>query len=120
MPMCAEVLAIGPFSRELVAHYDYAEQRYANTREGAPIVRTLFGLVEGTHASTAFAEALGLDDAWDFNQHKIDLTRIDFAAVAQLLSTLSTWTDSNDYQRDLAALRAFADAKYDLYYLPNG
>ncbi len=117
MVLYVEVLAIGPFNRDLTAHYEYPQDYYSRTRNGAPIVTTLFGIIEGTNIGAEFAATLGVTDPWDFNQHKIDPGRIDFAALSTLLSPLE---DADDYLRQLEALRAFASAGYDLYLLPNG
>jgi hypothetical protein len=119
MGMFAEVLAIGGFSPELAPWMEYPESYYAHTHTGTMVVRTLFGIVEGSSASREFARLLGIDDPWDFNQHKIDPDRIDFAALRTHLSTLSEW-ESGDYPAHLEALVAFACARFDLYFVPNG
>lgn len=118
MVMCAEILAIGPFTPALVAHYEYPAERYSKTHEGVPIVSRLFGIMEGTSAGIEFARALGIADPLDFNQHKIQLEKIDFESLEQVLSTLSGWHD-DDYAKHLAALKQFAAHKYDLYFIPN-
>ncbi len=117
MVLCVGVLAIGPFKRDLVSHYEYPESRYSTTQDGAPVVRELFGIVEGTRAGTEFAQHLGISDPWDFNQHRICPERIDFAALELLLAPFE---HAEDYLRDLEALQAFASAGYDLYFLPHG
>jgi hypothetical protein len=117
MVLCAGVLAIGPFRRALVSHYEYPEGHYSNTKDGAPVVREMFGIIEGTGAGTDFARMLGISDPWDFNQHKITAHDIDFPA---LRSFLSQFEYREDYLRDLDALQAFATEGYDLYFLPHG
>jgi hypothetical protein len=112
-----EMLAIGPFKRELTPHFEYSADRYAKTRESAPVVQKLFGIVEGTQVGTEFAQLLGISDPWDFNQHKVDPHSIDFAGLKSLLASREY---ADEYLSDLDALQAFASAGYDLYFLPNG
>jgi hypothetical protein len=118
MVMYAEILAIGPFRRDLIPHYEYPPDHYRTMSEGLPIVRTLFGVIEGTAAGTEFAKALGISDPFDFSQHKIGSASIDFEGLERSLASLSSWPEG-DYAKDLAALRSFAAAGYDLYFLPN-
>jgi hypothetical protein len=112
MGMYAEIVAIGSFRRDLVPFYEYPEDFYAKTLPDAFIVTHLFGIGEGSSTSRQFARFLGIDDAWDFNQHKIDPARIDMAGLSAFLGS--------EYSKDCEALRAFANAGYDLYFLPNG
>jgi hypothetical protein len=116
--MYAEILAIGPFRHDFVRFYEYPEIYYSKTLPGTCIVTHLFGISEGTSLSCEFARFLGIDDAWDFNQHKIELTKIDTEGFRVFLQTLSAWEE--DHSRDLEALVAFVNAGYDLYFLPNG
>lgn len=74
-------------------------------------------LLRGTRAGTVFATALGIDDPWDFNKHKVISSKIDFAALRELLAPLE---DGEQHLRDIEALKAFANAGYDLYFIPNG
>ena len=119
MGMFAEVLAIGGFRPELAPWMEYPEGYYANTDTGTMVVRRLFGIVEGSSSSREFARLLGIDDPWDFNQHKIEPERIDFAALKHHLESLSEW-ESGHYPADLEALKALSRAGFDLYFLPNG
>ncbi len=113
MVLYVEVLAIGPFKRKLVSHYEYASDRYESTRESAPIVTRLFGIEEGNRVGGDVAAALGVSDIWDFNQHRIDTAKIDFVALRSAVAGLP-------YGKDVEALQAFSSEGYDLYFLPNG
>lgn len=42
MGMTSDILAIGPFSAAVVDHMEYPAKFYADARQGAPIIRTLF------------------------------------------------------------------------------
>jgi len=112
-----EVVAVGPFRRHLIEHYAYPAERYTETREGVATVTTLFGIAEGTSSGAKVAEALGISNVWDFNEHKINPAQIEFSLLEQTLKSLEGWPD---YNSDLSALRAFAAEGYDLYLLPNG
>jgi hypothetical protein len=119
LSLFVEVLAVGRFDPALIDHYEYPAKLYAGARGDAPMVRILFGIMEGSRAGRKFAEHLGIDNVWDFNQHRIDPARIDYGSAEEFLKGLSSWSES-DYARDMASLRAFAAAGYDLYLLPNG
>ena len=119
MSMCAQILAIGRFHPELVPWLEYSANLYADTKIGAPVVKTIFGIVEGSTASRRFALLVGIDDPWDFNQHKIDPLRIDFEGLRTHLKSLLGWAEG-DYQRDLEALEKFSRDGFDLYFVPNG
>lgn len=85
MGMCASVLAIGPFSTSVARYMEYDAPFYRNTREGATVVRELFGIHEGTTASTAFAALLGISNPWDFNT---------IASTQTALTTTVSWRSS--------------------------
>lgn len=40
------------------------------------------------------ARGLGITDAWDFSQHKIDGNKIDFASLRALFDTFDVWSGS--------------------------
>ena len=65
MGMYAEVIAIGPFSWDLLDKLEYGKSHY----EGAIVNQTLFGIGEGTTTGHEFAACLGITNGWDFNQH---------------------------------------------------
>lgn len=120
MPLYVEVVVIGPFKPELLQHYEYPAEYYDRCALTAPMVRTLFGIVEGSGAGRDFASALGIDDVWDFNKHKIDQASIDFSTLQAVLEGLAGWTEDDGYRRDLESFKAFVAAGYDLYFIPNG
>lgn len=117
MGMCAGILAIGPFSEAVRTHLDYPAGQFANTRPGVPVLVHLFGIVHGSTASRAFAAALGISDAWDFNQHVIDRDHIDFEQLRRVFATLE---DGDDYLPDLDRLRVLRDHGFVFYFEPNG
>ncbi len=114
MGMCAEIIAIGPFSTEIVAFLDYRPEQYVRTAKGSIISRRLFGIAEGSSLSREFADILGINDAWDFNQHKIENDRIDFARLKEFGGMYDHYTD------DIAALEVFVNAGFELHFRPEG
>jgi len=71
MGMYAEIIAIGSYLPDLKKHLEYPDEFYEKTIQGAPVVKVLFGIAEGSSLSKEFASYLGVTDPWDFNQHKL-------------------------------------------------
>ncbi len=114
MGMCAEIIAIGPFTRAIAELLDYRSELYATTAEGAIISRRLFGIVEGSTVSRMFATHLGINDTWDFNQHKVDNTKIDFVGLRGFVQQYDSYAD------EVAILEALANAGFELHFRPEG
>jgi len=117
MGMAADILAIGPFSKAIAGRLEYPEERYAKTCDGAPVILTLFGITHGTTASTTFAALLGIDDPWDFNQHKLVPSKADVGALRDFFLTLQ---DGNEFLPDLEAFVVLRERGFDFYFRPNG
>ena len=114
MGMCAEIIAIGPYSKSVETQLGYPADRYQATREGAVVSRRLFGISEGSSLSTEFAGLLGITDPWDFNQHKIDNARIDFAGLRAFVEVYE------DYDVDVETLVALHHAGFEFHFRPEG
>ena len=114
MGMCAEVICIGPYSKRVSEYLEYDPKHYANTKEGAIISRVLFGILEGSTVSREFASLLGIDDAWDFNQHKIDKSGIDVEGLRKFGAIYT------DYDEDVEALLILMENGFELHFCPNG
>lgn len=111
MGMSAEIVAIGPFSEELVPILQHAAHRYEGTRAGTPVVTLIVSGV-GSTSSRELAAACGIGP-WDFGQHALDPAKIDidkFGAAAQSLGAYKAVT----------ALRELVAAGFELFFLPNG
>ena len=117
MGMSAEILAIGPFSADIAGALEYPADLYARTRPGVTVFAYLFSVMPGSSTSHAFAEHFGLDDAWDFNQHKIDPVRVDLDALRAFLGTLE---DSAHYLSNVERFVRLRDKKFDFFFRPNG
>ena len=117
MGMSAEILAIGPFSADIADALEYPADLYARTRPGVTVFAYLFSVMPGSSTSHTFAGHLGVDDAWDFNQHKIDPARVDLDALRAFLATLH---DSADYLPDVERFVRLRDKRFDFFFRPNG
>jgi hypothetical protein len=125
MGMCADIVAIGPFSQDIIEYLEYPPNSYLSTRPGTPVIIELFGILEGSSQSRAFAKTLGITDPWDFNQHKIDPSKINLPELCELLAHIdieelyrSEITDS--YLSDIRALEKLKSRGFDFYFRPNG
>ncbi len=114
MGMFAEVICIGPYSKEIAEHLGYSKEQYIGTNEGAVVNQTLFGIAEGNELSRQFATILGITDPWDFNQHKISPTDINFIALKTFGQQYP------DYEKDVFALQALSESGFELHFSPNG
>ena len=117
MSLYAEIIAIGPFDPIIASALGYPSDLFRNTRTGTPVVAVLFGIAEGTYAGTQFAKCLGITDPWDFNQHKIDSTRVE---MDELRALFAGFSDGDDYLKDLERFEVLRQAGFDLYFVPNG
>lgn len=114
MGMCAQIIAIGPFSQAIAEFLDYRSDLYATTRDGAIVSRRLFGISEGSTVSGEFAAHLGISDAWDFNQHRIDNAKIDFVGLVQFGEAYV------DYAEEISILQELVRSGFELHFRPEG
>lgn len=117
MVMCADILAIGPYNPEITQYLNYPPDYYRSTQPGTLVVAELFGIVEGSGASSKFASCLGIPDPWDFNQHNIDPGKIDVKRLYVLFHELS---EGEEYLKQLNALVALRDHGFKFIFRPNG
>lgn len=114
MGMYAEILAIGPFSQDIIKYLEYPADFYKNTKKGVPIVIHLFGIAEGSSISREFASYLGVSDPWDFNEHKLDYGNFNIEGLREFVEIY------DEYSNDLDALIEFSKHGFEFYFLPNG
>jgi hypothetical protein len=114
MGMCAEVIAIGPFSAAVADYLDYRSELYAKTARGAIISRRLFGILEGSSVSRELATYLGISDPWDFNQHKVDNAKIDFAGLKEFGAAYDSYAD------EIEILESLARFGFEFHFRPEG
>lgn len=114
MGMYAEIIAIGPFSTDIIEHLRYTEIYFKDTKEGAIINLTLFGIVEGTSVGQEFASCLGISNGWDFNQHKICIEKINIEALREFVSRYT------EYSEDAETLIVLMEKGFEFHFAPNG
>jgi len=114
MGMCAQLVAIGPFSQEIACWLSYRAELYANTRHGTVVTHYLFGIGEGSTLSRQFAGLVGISDPWDFNQHQIDTSAVDWVGLKAFAA------DYPHYDEDVEALAALSKAGFTFHFRPEG
>ncbi|MEG3998075.1 hypothetical protein, partial [Microcoleus sp. SVA1B1] len=114
MGMSAELIAIGPYSEEISEFLDYRAKYYSKIQPGAIVTRRLFGIVEGSTLSREFAALIGISDPWDFNQHKVLLSRLDNEGLRRFSEIYS------DYAQDYKAFEALRYAGFEFHFRPEG
>jgi len=115
MGMTASLIGVGAFKKELVEHMEYPAQLYNETKEGVTLTRELFGIYEGSTTSREFASLLGINDAWDFNQHKLDAKKIDFEGLQDF-----SCNRYSDYSEDYEAFVILIGHGFEFHFCPNG
>lgn len=95
-----EVIALGPFRREIGDCLMYGAERYAGTRPGTPVVASMLD-VDGEELVARVAAGLGISDPWDFNQHAFTIDQVDGQALRALFTPLE---DAADYLADVSRM----------------
>lgn len=108
MGMAAEVIAIGPFSKDIVNNLEYPKELYANVKDGTKIAQNVFSIDSGSTESQKLAKAFKIDP-WNFNQHLLNSHQADLNLLKELFS--------EEEVEDFVALR---NAGFDFFFLPNG
>jgi hypothetical protein len=114
MGMCAEVIAIGPYSKAVEGMLDYAPSNYANTKNGVLISCRLFGILEGSTLSRQFAALLAISDPWDFNQHRLEVAKVDMLGLKDFGRSYPA------YQPDIEAFEVLLNNGFEFHFRPEG
>lgn len=114
MSMCAEIIAVGPYSRQFVDYLEYPLRVYDQLNEGAIITERLFGILEGSSMSRKLAGLLGIHDPWDFNQHKIKNENIDLVGLREFAELY------DNYMPDFNKLVILKDFGFEFHFRPEG
>lgn len=110
--MDAELLAIGPFSREVVDALCYPPDFYEDTPVGSTVI-TRVACCNTTDSSKGLAQALGMHP-WHFHQHcdiKLDMVKVDLELLAE---SVEGGTDT------VATFLKLGVYGFRFYYMPNG
>ncbi|MBZ0185764.1 MAG: hypothetical protein K8F91_05875 [Candidatus Obscuribacterales bacterium] len=112
--LSAYIYAIGNFQKDLVDYLEYPANDYKNLPEGTPIIHLQFEIYRDTNKCNSIAQAFGIDDPLDFNQHKIKVEQIDYEKLGQ---SLADHGYENDEIRDeLNHLRCFVQAGFEFMF----
>lgn len=114
MGMFAEIVAIGPFSKEVVKSLEYQAFCYEQTERGAVLTEVLFGIAEGDTVSREFAALLGIANTWDFNQHKIKNSNINVEGLRKFVLIYK------EYEEDLNKFLHLMNHGFEFHFRPNG
>ncbi|MDR2920150.1 MAG: hypothetical protein LBV72_12395 [Tannerella sp.] len=114
MGMCAELIAVGPYTKNIIDVLEYPKEMYINLNNGSIITVRLFGISEGSSLSREFAELLGISDAWDFNQHKIINEKINIEKLRKFVEVYK------EYAEDLNKLIKLKDSGFEFHFRPEG
>jgi hypothetical protein len=112
--LSAELLAVGPFRRELIPFLEYPETAYVATREGTPMLVRFVDVYRNSPEVYALAACFGADP-WDFNTHVLDPWKADLDALRALLLD----EDDRYYVGRLVALRE-AGFQFHFHLHPQG
>lgn len=107
MGLDAQLVAIGPFSEDILSALEYPQQYYAGVGVGDTVITNVF-VAPTSVTSRQLAEAFGIG--------AMDLGRHDFTAIAANCSLLTeVFGEANVSQYVLLVKHGFR-----FYYLPNG
>ncbi len=109
MATSAEIVAVGPFRKDLVDHFEYPSDHYVNCRDGQ-LVLTAIATVDGRSLSEDLADAIGVD-ADDPSTWRIDPKNIKDWDLTETLSRSSCGDEV-----DGSHLRRFAAAGFTLFF----
>lgn len=109
MGMDAELLAIGPFSKQIVGNLEYPADFYEDTPVGSLII-TCVCCCNNTDGSKLLAEALRIHP-WKFEEHcNIDGQDVSLVLMADVIENPD----------DIVDFVALHEAGFKFYYRPNG
>ena len=111
MGLSAELIAIGPFSGQVVPVLEHDAVRYEGTLPGTRVVSSVLQ-AGGSSTSREMAAACGVE-AWNFAQHRLDPRFIDLIALERVGESLGVEGVAN-------TVRVLEEARFEFYFLPNG
>lgn len=116
MGMTAELIAIGPFSVDIVENLNYPRIYYNEVEVGKTICTSVCSMCTSS-GSEMLAQALDID-AWNFGQHAIPADEIH---VDKFANRMEDCNDAEfDYDRALSTIVVLKEKKFLFIYRPNG
>lgn len=103
----AQVIAVGPFSDDVIAALEYSPEQYAGVERGQVVVTNVFVAPRPSSVSYELARAFGVE-AMDLGRHHLD------PEAADLLKLESVFGEE-----DVARFVLLRKHGFDFYYLPN-
>jgi hypothetical protein len=113
MGMCARLIAIGPFSKDLTGIINYPDKNCLEAHEGVFFAHELYGIIEGSSTSREFASCFGINDPWDFHQHKINNKNIN-------INELQIFSTTRNYSKDFFIFKKLFDNGFEFHFRPEG
>lgn len=105
------IYATGNFSSKLCAFLDYPSNYFADTTEGSSIITTVIELFNHDQL-TLVANAFGITDSNDFNQHHIQPESINHNALRESLQAIGYSREEADCLVD--RLKVLVSSKFEL------
>lgn len=107
MGLDAQVIAVGPFSKDVAPALEYPETFYKNVRDGETVITNVF-VAPTSLISHGLAESFGVH-AMDLGKHHLSPERADIARLIELF-------DAVNVERFQRLMRH----GFQFYFLPNG
>jgi hypothetical protein len=107
MGLDAQVIAIGPFSDDVIAALEYSPERYAGVEQGWIVVTNVFVAPRPSSASYELARAFGVE-AMDLGRHHLDPTAADLQKLESVFG-----------EEDVMRFVLLRKHGFNFYYLPN-
>jgi hypothetical protein len=117
--MCAEIMAIGPFSEAVLDCLYYQNDRYNGTDDGAVVYSRLLRCAS-SEMSCDLARALGFEP-WDFNHHWIEQLSLEQLAGVKAFLREHEASLGETFARDIfVEVKTLRSHGFHFLYLPNG
>ena len=106
MGLDAQIIAVGPFSRQIVPALEYPEPDYARVKDGATVVSNVF-LAMTSEESHKLAACFGVG-AMDLGRHELNPHVADLRALTEISD-----------EENVNSFLALRDHGFKFYFLPN-
>lgn len=112
MGMDAQLMAFGPYKREMAGMLEYSADYYKDVKAGETVIVTVCTCPTTTQ-SKELADALGVD-AWALGKHFFPkLTEHQIRCVASFIDEMENTRFANDFEY-------LAEHGFSFFYMPRG
>lgn len=115
MGMDADLIAIGPFSEDIIGMLDYPPEYYEGVKPGTRVITTVF-TCNTSDASNELADALGIAP-WDFGAHEIDFKGVNPEALTEWVEEGGS---AENELKDVEIFLTLARKGFIFFFRPNG